>query len=108
MDLFAVLTLDWSWVSLIQCIYLIRQILISQCQLHVSLVYSVSESELQTMVSEVVAQMLRKVCTSEITAEKERIAEEKRKLEEERYVYYILFSFIVFKILIGIKFVSST
>lgn len=60
------------------------------------------------MVSEVVAQMLRKVCTSEITAEKERIAEEKRKLEEERYVHYMLFSFIVLKISIGITFVSST
>lgn len=54
--------------------------------------YSVSESELQTVVSEVVAQMLREVCTSEITAEKERIAEEKRKLEEERSVYCLSFS----------------
>lgn len=51
------------------------------------LVYSVSTTELQTIVSDVVARMLREVSTSEILAEKERIAEEKRKLEEDRFVY---------------------
>lgn len=50
------------------------------------LVYSVSESEVQTIISDIVAQMLREVSTSEIKAEKERIAEEKRKLEEDRCV----------------------
>ncbi|XP_053352443.1 germinal-center associated nuclear protein [Clarias gariepinus] len=51
---------------------------------YVSAALGVSESEMQTLVSEVVVQMLREVSESEITAEKERIAEEKRKLEEER------------------------
>lgn len=68
-----------------------------------SLVYSVSESELQTVVSEVVAQMLREVCTSEITAEKERVAEEKHKLEEERSVYCPAFSLIVFEFLMELN-----
>lgn len=54
------------------------------------LVYSVSESEMQTLVSEVVVQMLREVSESEITAEKERIAEEKRKLEEERCILLLI------------------
>lgn len=53
-----------------------------------SLVFSMSELELQTVVNEVVAQMLREVSTSEITTEKERLAEERRKLEEDRYVHY--------------------
>lgn len=52
------------------------------------------------MVSEVVTQMLREVSTSEIAAEKERIAEEKRKVEEDRCVYYPSFSLICFRILI--------
>ncbi|KAI5628091.1 germinal-center associated nuclear protein [Silurus asotus] len=51
---------------------------------YVSAALSVSESELQAMVDEVVFQMLRELSTSEITAEKARIAEEKRRLEEER------------------------
>ncbi|XP_060732789.1 germinal-center associated nuclear protein [Tachysurus vachellii] len=51
---------------------------------YVSTALSVSTTELQTIVSDVVAQMLREVSTSEILAEKERIAEEKRKLEEDR------------------------
>lgn len=49
-------------------------------------VCSVSERELETVVSEVVAQMLRDLSASEITAELARIAEEKRKLEEARCV----------------------
>ncbi|TSK92908.1 Germinal-center associated nuclear protein [Bagarius yarrelli] len=51
---------------------------------YVSAALSASESELQTIVGDVVAQMLREVSAFEITAERERIAEEKRKLEEER------------------------
>ncbi|XP_072541729.1 germinal-center associated nuclear protein [Salminus brasiliensis] len=51
---------------------------------YVSVALSVSESELETVVSEVVALMLRDISASEITAEKARVAEEKRKLEEAR------------------------
>ncbi|KAI4878707.1 hypothetical protein NFI96_013487 [Prochilodus magdalenae] len=51
---------------------------------YVSVALNVSESELETVLSQVVAQMLRDLSASEITAEKERIAEEKRKLEEAR------------------------
>lgn len=51
---------------------------------YISAALSVSESEVQTVVSEVVTQMLREVSTSEIAAEKERISEEKRKVEEDR------------------------
>lgn len=56
----------------------------------VSLGYSVSEIELQTIVSDVVDDVLREVSRSEIAAEKARIAEEKRKLEEERWVLPII------------------
>lgn len=51
---------------------------------YVSAALSASDNELETVVSEVVHQLLREVSTSEIRAEKERIAEEKRKEEEAR------------------------
>ncbi|XP_026851591.2 LOW QUALITY PROTEIN: germinal-center associated nuclear protein [Electrophorus electricus] len=51
---------------------------------YVSAALSVSETELETVVCEVVTQMLRDLSASEIAAERERIAEEKRKLEEAR------------------------
>jgi len=47
---------------------------------------SASDIELETVVSEVLDQLLRELSTSEIRAEKERIAEEKRKKEEARSV----------------------
>ncbi|XP_048050228.1 germinal-center associated nuclear protein isoform X2 [Megalobrama amblycephala] len=51
---------------------------------YVSVALSASDSELETVVSEVLQQLLRELSTSEIRAEKERIAEEKRKKEEAR------------------------
>ncbi|XP_041925259.1 germinal-center associated nuclear protein [Alosa sapidissima] len=51
---------------------------------YVTAALSVSDVQLEAMVSEVVQEMLRDVSSSEINAEKERIAEEKRKLEEAR------------------------
>ncbi|XP_043105018.1 germinal-center associated nuclear protein [Puntigrus tetrazona] len=51
---------------------------------YVSAALSVSDSELEVVVSEVLNQLLRELSTSEIMAEKERIAEEKRKQEEAR------------------------
>ncbi|XP_062390501.1 germinal-center associated nuclear protein [Sardina pilchardus] len=51
---------------------------------YVSSALSVSDVQLEAMMSEVVQEMLRDVSASEINAEKERIAEEKRKLEEAR------------------------
>uniref|UniRef100_A0A8C1Z6F6 Germinal-center associated nuclear protein n=1 Tax=Cyprinus carpio TaxID=7962 RepID=A0A8C1Z6F6_CYPCA len=51
---------------------------------YVSAALSVSDSELETVVSEVLNQLLRELSTSEIIAEKERITEEKRKQEEAR------------------------
>ncbi|KAF4108846.1 hypothetical protein G5714_009919 [Onychostoma macrolepis] len=50
----------------------------------VSAALSVSDSELETVVTEVLNQLLRELSTAEIIAEKERIAEEKRKQEEAR------------------------
>uniref|UniRef100_A0A8C1VU35 Germinal-center associated nuclear protein n=1 Tax=Cyprinus carpio TaxID=7962 RepID=A0A8C1VU35_CYPCA len=50
------------------------------------IVFLVSDSELETVVSEVLNQLLRELSTSEIIAEKERITEEKRKQEEARCV----------------------
>lgn len=47
---------------------------------------SASDIELETVVSEVLHQLLRELSTSEIRAEKERIEEEKRKKEEARCV----------------------
>lgn len=46
------------------------------------------ESSLQTesLMSEVLGQMLREMSSTEIELERERIAEEKRKLEEARLV----------------------
>ncbi|KTF86048.1 hypothetical protein cypCar_00014410 [Cyprinus carpio] len=51
---------------------------------HFDLKVCVSDSELETVVSEVLNQLLRELSTSEIIAEKERITEEKRKQEEAR------------------------
>ncbi|KAL1267579.1 hypothetical protein QQF64_032942 [Cirrhinus molitorella] len=51
---------------------------------YVSAALSASDSELETVVSEVLHQLLRELSASEIIAEKERIAEEKRKQEEAR------------------------
>ncbi|KAG1937671.1 SAC3/GANP/Nin1/mts3/eIF-3 p25 family [Pimephales promelas] len=51
---------------------------------YVSVALSASDIELETVVSEVLDQLLRELSTSEIRAEKERIAEEKRKKEEAR------------------------
>ncbi|XP_067300375.1 germinal-center associated nuclear protein [Pseudorasbora parva] len=51
---------------------------------YVTTALSASDSELETVVSEVLHQLLRELSTSEIRAEKERIAEEKRKKEEAR------------------------
>lgn len=47
---------------------------------------SVSDNELETVVTEVLNQLLRELSTAEIIAEKERIAEEKHKQEEARCV----------------------
>lgn len=47
---------------------------------------SVADNELETIVSEVNKQMLEEISTSEIKAEKDRIAEEKHRMEEIRYV----------------------
>uniref|UniRef100_A0A673HID2 Germinal-center associated nuclear protein n=1 Tax=Sinocyclocheilus rhinocerous TaxID=307959 RepID=A0A673HID2_9TELE len=51
---------------------------------------SASDSELETVVSEVLNQLLRELSTSEIIAEKERIADEKRKQEEARCVNFLI------------------
>lgn len=51
---------------------------------YVSVALSASDSELEMVVSEVLHQLLRELSTSEIRAEKERIAEEKRRKEEAR------------------------
>ncbi|XP_016375449.1 germinal-center associated nuclear protein isoform X2 [Sinocyclocheilus rhinocerous] len=51
---------------------------------YVSAALSVSDSELELVVREVLNQLLRELSSSEIIAEKERIAEEKRKQEEAR------------------------
>ncbi|XP_030643492.1 germinal-center associated nuclear protein [Chanos chanos] len=51
---------------------------------YVSTALSESGSQLEAIVSEVLGQMLREVSTAEIEAEKNRIAEEKRKMEEAR------------------------
>ncbi|XP_076858543.1 germinal-center associated nuclear protein [Brachyhypopomus gauderio] len=51
---------------------------------YVSAALSVSETEVEAVVCEVVTQMLRDLSASEMAAERERIAEEKRKLEEAR------------------------
>lgn len=45
-----------------------------------------TDSELDTVLNEVIKQMLGEISTSEIKAEKHRIAEEKRRMEEARYV----------------------
>ncbi len=55
---------------------------------------SVSDSELETVVTEVLNQLLRELSTAEIIAEKERIAEEKRRHEEARFVKALLHSFL--------------
>lgn len=47
-------------------------------------VCSVSGDQLEAVLSEVVQEMLQDVSAAEINAEKERIAEEKRKQEEAR------------------------
>ncbi len=47
---------------------------------------SVSDSEFETVVTEVLNHLLRELSTAEIIAEKERIAEEKHKQEEARCV----------------------
>lgn len=41
----------------------------------------------ESLVSEVLGQMLQEMSSTEIKLEQERIAEEKRKLEEARLVY---------------------
>ncbi|XP_052421100.1 germinal-center associated nuclear protein-like [Carassius gibelio] len=51
---------------------------------YVSAALSASDSELETVVSEVLNQLLRELSASEIIAENERIAEEKRRQEEAR------------------------
>ncbi|CAM4601451.1 unnamed protein product [Leuciscus chuanchicus] len=51
---------------------------------YVSVALRASDSELETVMSEVLHQLLRELSTSEIRAEKERIEEEKRKKEEAR------------------------
>ncbi|XP_055071228.2 germinal-center associated nuclear protein [Misgurnus anguillicaudatus] len=51
---------------------------------YVSAAISVADNELETIVSEVNKQMLEEISTSEIKAEKDRIAEEKRRMEEIR------------------------
>lgn len=43
--------------------------------------------QVESLVSDVLGQMLQEVSSSEIKLEQERVAEEKRKLEEARSVY---------------------
>lgn len=47
---------------------------------------SASSGHMEAVVSEVVEQMLREVSIAEIQAERERLAEEKRRIEEARLV----------------------
>ena len=46
-----------------------------------------SNVQVDSMVTEVLGQMLQEVSSSEIQLEQDRVAEEKRKLEEARWVY---------------------
>lgn len=46
-----------------------------------------SSVQAESLVSEVLGQMLQEMSSTEIKLEQERIAEEKRKLEEARLVY---------------------
>lgn len=43
--------------------------------------------QVESLVSEVLGQMLQEVSSTEIQLEQEHVAEEKRKLEEARLVY---------------------
>lgn len=43
--------------------------------------------QVESLVNEVLGQMLQELSSSEIRLEQERVAEEKRKLEEARFVY---------------------
>lgn len=45
-----------------------------------------TDSELDTVLNEVIKQMLGEISALEIKSEKDRISEEKRKMEEARYV----------------------
>lgn len=53
---------------------------------YVSTALRVSESELQVVIGEVLTEMLKELCASEFKAEKERIAEIKRKQELEDFL----------------------
>lgn len=47
-------------------------------------VFRESTVQVEALLTEVLGQMLQEVCSDEIVLERERVAEEKRKLEEAR------------------------